>query len=282
MILFWDAVSRAHFNRRLPKTKKKIESLRDNKVSNWFQFFRYHAVGLNTMNNSRALYTGNGDIDLSYPSIFKQFKENGFVEFVSNDQCEDWSAKYRHDFQQFDHENGLFCMPEYHYPADPEGPWIGPFSIKKRCLGPKFVHEYEFEYLEKFWKAYPNSAKFASSTFLEGHEGTGDVLASSDDDFVKFLDFMERENVFNNTAVFIVSDHGLHQGFYWLLFNRGRREHMLPTAYVSLPNWFDQEKQNNMLSAEQKLITAFDLHATFVDLSGGKSVSYTHLTLPTT
>jgi len=127
--------------------------------------------------------------------------------------------------------------------------------------------------LTQFWDAYPDVPKFAHSTFLEGHEGTGDVLALVDDDFESFLREMDKKNVFNNTAVFIVADHGLHQGFYWLLSERGRLEHMLPAAYVSLPNWYHLEGQKNMHNAQQKLVTAFDFHQTFVELSGSQPKS---------
>ena len=50
------------------------------------------------------------------------------------------------------------------------------------------------------------SLQFIVGAFNEGHEGTGEVIGLVDDDLVEFLG----EINYNNTAVFIVSDHGLH------------------------------------------------------------------------
>lgn len=42
--------------------------------------------------------------------------------------------------------------------------------------------------------------------FNEGHEGTGEVIGLVDEDLVEFMEEIDYEN----SIVFIVSDHGLH------------------------------------------------------------------------
>ena len=65
------------------------------------------------------------------------------------------------------------------------------------------------------------------------------------------------------TAVFIVSDHGIHYGKYYDRAQAGPREHALPLAYALLPRstlarW---PKMAAALEAnEQRLVSPFDLH----------------------
>src|SRR5690242_7435557 len=105
--------------------------------------------------------------------------------------------------------------------------------MNERCLGPKYVHEYSFDYISQFWKSYRDFPKFALAMFIEGHEGTSELLSVMDDDIRNFL---ENFDGYNDTAIFLLADHGLHMGFYWLLTIEGKVEHMTPISFAMVPN----------------------------------------------
>src|SRR5690606_12576687 len=62
LIVYLDAVSRRHFHRKLPQTVSFLETIHRgefrNNVSSVYQFFGYHALGVMTKLNLRAMYTG--------------------------------------------------------------------------------------------------------------------------------------------------------------------------------------------------------------------------------
>jgi hypothetical protein len=97
----------------------------------------------------------------------------------------------------------------------------GIFSFKKkltlrRCMRGKYVHSYVFDYLQQFWDNYAGMPRFALAMFNEGHEGTGEVIGLVDDDLHEFLSSEYESGGFDNTAVFFLSDHGLHMGPFYM------------------------------------------------------------------
>jgi len=67
----------------------------------------------------------------------------------------------------------------------------------------------------------------------------------------------------------MVSDHGLHVGFRFLFSKQGFVEHKLPFLTTLIPERFLNdypELRQNLDENEQKLISSFDIHATFKDL----------------
>lgn len=81
----------------------------------------------------------------------------------------------------------------------------------------KYVHSYVFDYMESFWKNYAGLPRFGLAMFNEGHEGTGDVIGLVDDDLHEFLSAGYKSGSFDNTAVVLLSDHGLHMGVFYML-----------------------------------------------------------------
>jgi predicted AlkP superfamily phosphohydrolase/phosphomutase len=70
------------------------------------------------------------------------------------------------------------------------------------------------EYGEKFWKAYENEKKFLYLEFMDGHEGTGEVVRYLDAPLVKMLENINLED----TTIIVFSDHGWHMhSIYYLL-----------------------------------------------------------------
>eukprot|EP01103_Thecamoeba_quadrilineata_P010321 TRINITY_DN2191_c0_g1_i2.p1 TRINITY_DN2191_c0_g1~~TRINITY_DN2191_c0_g1_i2.p1 ORF type:complete len:587 (+),score=76.36 TRINITY_DN2191_c0_g1_i2:340-2100(+) len=275
VILNFDAVSRPHFYRRLPKAGERLEEINRKGVTSVFEMKRFHAVGITTIPNSRAMYLGlsSNDDEDSYRTsvpIWEDYYQNGYVTALIDNSCLDWSGKYQKERSSLvdHHVVGPFCQPEVHPLHNPYGNWNGPFSVRRRCLHGRYSHSYLFDYTLGFLRNYHDQPRFVLAQFNEGHEGTGDVIGTVDDDLAKFLTELEtgRESVLNNSVVFIVSDHGLHMGLFFMLGMRSARiENGLPTWFMSFPNWFLRDNprvHDIILNNEQALVTPYDLYET--------------------
>ncbi|ORX56509.1 DUF229-domain-containing protein [Piromyces finnis] len=273
LLMYFDAVSRRQFFRNLPKTVKKLESLNNSGIMHLNQFFRYGVIGFNTNRNSLGLFAG---VQLERGKkgvpIWEDYRNHGYVAGAADDHCEDWDTNYNNRTEiSLDHELiAPFCLPEYHErTGNPHGNFKGAYSIRRRCITGQYVHNYVLNYTRQFIDTYDSTNPwFFRSSFIEGHEGTAEVLSLMDDDLVNFFDGFTEE-VLNHTAIFIMSDHGLHMGLSYLFSDQGRTEHKLPHLTTLIPEQFLNkypELRTNLDNNEQKLISAFDIYATLRDV----------------
>lgn len=163
-----------------------------------------------------------------------------------------------------------FCLPEYHdRNGNPHGNFKGAYSIRRRCITGRYVHTYVLDYTKQFINLYDGSNPwFFRSSFIEGHEGTAEVLSLMDDDLVDFFSTIN-DDTLNRTAILIMSDHGLHMGLSYLFSDQGRTEHKLPFLATLIPERFLDaypQLRENLDSNEQKLISAFDIYTTLRDI----------------
>jgi hypothetical protein len=173
-----------------------------------------------------------------------------------------------------------FCHPDYYPIKDtPHGNFKGPFSLRKRCMLGKMVHEHVFDYFNTFRNAYNNSGPWmAILSFLEAHEGSGENLATMDNSFSDFFASLTT-NELENTAIFILSDHGLHMGPFFVFTQNGLIENSNPFLLMFLPKKFlyshDSESKKSIIEAlthnEQSPLTAFNIHATLECMIQGRS-----------
>jgi len=273
LLMYFDAVSRRQFFRNLPKTVQKLESLNNSGIMHLNQFFRYGVIGFNTNRNSLGLFAG---IQLERGKkgvpIWEDYRNRGYVAGAADDHCEDWDATYNNRTEiSLDHELiAPFCLPEYHErTGNPHGNFKGAYSIRRRCITGKYVHNYVLDYTRQFINTYDGTNPwFFRSSFIEGHEGTAEVLSLMDDDLVDFFDTLNEETL-NRTAIIIMSDHGLHMGLSYLFSDQGRTEHKLPHLTTLIPERFLNEYpvlRTNLDNNEQKLISAYDIYATLRDI----------------
>ncbi|KAG0043451.1 hypothetical protein BGZ83_011395 [Gryganskiella cystojenkinii] len=286
LVLFMDAVSRRQFYRKLAKTSAFVESItsagdeQDDPQGRpqLHEFFRYNAVGFNTDPNSRAVYTGNRErMDPALLPIWKDFHDAGYVTSRVEDNCEDWSAQYTGiaTSEYFDHElQSPFCLPPYYaLTGNAFGNFVGPYSIMRRCLHGDNVHNHAFEYMNQFRKAYPDKPWFQMGSFIEGHEGTGEVLLTIDNDFANFFKGMKEDGTLDNTIVIMMADHGLHMGINFMFSPSGRVEHVNPYLSVILPSKLAKKYpalSRGLHHNQQALITGYEIHLTLKALASGK------------
>jgi len=197
-------------------------------------------------------------------TVWDEFYENGYVSASVDNSCLDWSGKYQHiRVSKVDHQLvAPFCHPEVHPLHNPYGNFAGPFSILRRCLAGQYVHKYVFDYMSQFNRQYIGVPKFIVGAFNEGHEGTGEVIGLVDDDLVEFL----AEVDFNNTAVFIVSDHGLHMNIMFAFKEPSvLKENALGLLTTILPTWFLEKHPDintNLKHNQQALVTPYEIFET--------------------
>jgi len=273
LIMYFDAVSRRQFFRNCPKATKKLEEFQKSGIMHLNHFFRYGVIGFNTLRNTHGLFAGiqYDGVHRGVP-IWEEFRKRGYVTGVADDLCEDWDTVYNgRTTVSLDHELiAPFCLPEYHErDGNPWGNFKGPFSLRRRCITGQYVHNYALNYTKQFIDLYDGKNPwFFRSSYIEGHESSSEVLGLMDDDLEKFFSSLS-EDTLKRTAIFIVSDHGLHMGFSYLFSNQGFTEHKLPMFTTFIPERFLEkypELRKNLDENEQKLISAFDIYATFRDI----------------
>ncbi|EGC30482.1 hypothetical protein DICPUDRAFT_50727 [Dictyostelium purpureum] len=293
LFLMIDALSRAHFKRALPTTYETLQEIQKQGHSKIFQFFRYHSLKPFSDPNTMAMYNGLNRVgydEIDYknginagdrsefsweknPMFYQSFRNDTYVNTWITGLCQDWYQRYLEVDKpegSVDHELALpFCSPHLHPAERPFGVFDGPYSIRRRCLGEKHVHERIFDYINQYWDNYKDVGKIATATLMDAHEGTMEVIGIMDKQFQKFIDKDMRPRL-NDTALFLVSDHGSHMGAYYVFSKGGKIEVAMPLLYIVLPTWFTDkypEVEQKLLENENQLATPFQLYDTFRALS---------------
>ncbi|KAJ2005560.1 hypothetical protein H4R26_001876, partial [Coemansia thaxteri] len=299
VFLMIDAVSHRQFYRRLKKTAEVLKTLHNPGSSRLVELYRYHSVGFSTDNSTKAMYTGE-----IFPSqrnplpVWAYYRDRGYVTARVETGCDDWAHEYTHEYydtldlsvgsRSLDYElSSPFCMPEY-YPnvGNAFGNFKGPYSITARCLYGRYVHDWALDYVTQLRAelrehrakrhAQQKDARpyMITATFLEGHEGTGEVLSTLDNALAAFLESMRDSGELDDTVLILGADHGLHMGLNFAFLQNGRIEHQNPFFAMSVPEWlhsFAEKHQKEhgseaispFAANEQRLTTPFETHHTF-------------------
>jgi hypothetical protein len=280
LLIYIDAISRQHFIRKMKKTGEWIEKNmnKENKEAKFkaYQFLKYHAFIFFTQLNTNPMFYGQSMYNKNGTHIIKFFKEKGYITAQSNNFCSrelfDIEDGYidNVEWEKFDHENiAMFCDPNYFSPNNPYTPYMGPYSVKKRCLYGKNTFEYVLDYGKKFWETYSNERKFLRLAFQDAHEGTGEVVKYFDDHLFEFLKNFEENGWLNDTAIFFVSDHGNNMIGFYNIFNCEDfvLEKTLATLFMLLPKDKIDDKLDEIIRKnEQTLVTPYDIHNTLLEI----------------
>ncbi|MES1909435.1 MAG: hypothetical protein MHM6MM_002170 [Cercozoa sp. M6MM] len=279
LVLYVDAISRRHFIRKMPRSFKFFEDRSRfgdaDSDSEAFQFLKYHSLGRWTSLNVVPMLFGDEDRGQAPPKdpqpLSDRFKQNGYVTGFFQDFCESTASTYMKSNYRYDHEVASpFCNEHYHSLENPFGNWKGPFSVRARCMHGEKTHDLAFSMFREFWRTYDDEPKFAWLGLIEAHEGTGEVISQVDDSAVEgVLEWLQQRGDLSNTAVVLVSDHGLHMGLWYAMEttdviaeNRYALLHMLlPKGLLS------DERHKNLVHNEDKLVTAWDVYATLSHLA---------------
>eukprot|EP01135_Chromosphaera_perkinsii_P004139 Nk52_evm46s270 gene=Nk52_evmTU46s270 len=310
-----DSVSRAQMFRRMPKTVKAIEQIGKKPEVDFFQFLKFNVIFCCTQAMMKPLFEGsfidNHDApfdegnpesgyrgiysytqqekfgeknpnvfpkNISYTGMFKYLQHRGYATGFELQNCPDDHFEAE-TYKYIDHLGTWgFCHPQLSFETTT---FQGQFSIAPHCMDNRFSHNYMLDYAESFLKTYKEQSKMFSMLIQDGHEGSGEVAASNDDDLSKWLLKLDKEGALENTVVVIHGDHGLHMGPYPFT-EAGQVEFLNPYLNILLPKKFTDkhaEFAKNLASNEQSLMTVYDLHATMMDIihmtSGGGEKDFT-------
>jgi hypothetical protein len=190
LIVYIDALSRRHFMRKMKKTAAWINKFYKTGHPKYtsYQFMKYHSIGYFTAINTVPAFFGKWMFSLGGNYYTKYWKDKGAVTSKANSFCgrqvfDVENDDYRYlNFEKYEHENiALFCDPNYYQADCPYTPFLGPNSVKRRCLHGKDVHDYLIEYGTKFWDAYPEIPKVMRLDFIDAHEGSLEIDSYLDD-----------------------------------------------------------------------------------------------------
>ena len=266
LLIFLSSVSRAHFQRGMPKLSKFISKLMSYEpfpTMTSYQFSKYKNFPY-TMENIKDLFYKN-DID-----SLKYFKESGYITGQVSDICE--KNINNKNIIDFDHENFVMsCDPNYFLKKE--------FSSYERCLYGKPISEHMINYATQFWEKYSENKKYFRLSFNYGNEPTGNVIKYLDEPLYNMLWNLYNERKLRNTAVFIISEQGnKNNGLYNIL---GSVEFEIEKKYgvfIMLLDWNEKFKKEqyhiNLLKNQNLFITPYDIYDTVVHIAlGGKYVN---------
>ncbi len=286
LFLFLDSISRQHFKRKMKYLSSFIEKYMNNQEDQKyksFQFLKYHTFAAFTQKNVQPMFYGEkmDPITSNGTSIIKYVKRQGYITGQSSNLCSKElfvtmnNCLNEVEFSDFDHENvAMFCDPNYYDRTNPYPAFSGPFSVIRRCLYQRDSYEYVIEYGKQFWENYHENKKFLRLSFIDAHEGTGEVIKYLDKPIYDFLMYLLNNNLLKNTAIFFASDHGNGMpGIYYVINTDDfLYENVLGFLALVLYDYKDENGLRNLGNNQQTFVSPYDIHDTLIDIiyNGGK------------
>ena len=277
MMLYIDSVSRAYSIRKLKKTLTFFEqfiSYQGYSNPNYpdenyhsFQFFKYHSFNSYTRYNYPKIFYGNiGSKSMS--RITKNLKENGYITCFINDMClrEPTRVEHNMSFKEISDHEMLVCDPNMGHVN----------SNLIRCLYNKLSTAHLYDYGDQFWRKYQNNRKFLAVMSNDGHEGTLEILKYVDDIIFNFLERLFNENLFSDSTIFLLSDHGTSIPSPYYINKFFMMEKHLPMLYIicnDRKNISYNEQYKYINKNQQIIITGYDIYNTLIHLIYGDKYS---------
>ena len=274
IIIYMDSVSRAHSMRQLNKTLSFFESFMPfeggfnqkfpEEKFHSFQFFKYHSFLERTAGNLPPMYYGNIKEAKNIVRINKYFKENGYITSYSCDLCQKDNTRTFHNISSqelYDHQL-LLCDPNV----------VRYYKPTVKCLYGKIDISYLFDYTEQFWRKYKNNRKFSTILLNSSHESSAEVLKYLDYIIFSFLNSLYNDNLFKDTSIFLLSDHGIGIQSIYYIMDFFKYEYLLPMLYIIIndrKNTSYNEQYYFIHQNQQTFITAYDIYNTINNLLYG-------------
>lgn len=276
MILFIDSVSRSNSIRQLKKTLSFFEKfIQYNGGYNpqypkerfhSFQFLKYHSFRFQTSGNFPRLFYGNKYEDKNLVLLTKYFKENGYITNYNSDSCQKDNTRTFHNLTEsevYDHQL-LLCDPNM----------VGYTSPYKKCLHGKLNIEHLLNYSSQFWRKYRDNRKFSLLLSNDGHEGSLEALKYIDHHIFNYLMSLFEDNLFKDSTVILMSDHGVIMPSFYSLTDFFNKEWRLPMLYLLIndrKNVSYNEQYFYLQKNQQTFITAYDIYNTINNILYGDS-----------
>ena len=295
LFIYIDCISRQHFLRKMKKTSSFLEKFMkyDSSLSlSSYQFMKFQAFAGWTNPNVLPMFYSSR-INGNQIHVLKYLKENGFITGHSQNLCSRESFEYEYEsirdakiiMDEYDHENvALFCEPNYIDKDSPYPIFSGPYSVLRRCLSGYDTFKYVLEYGKQFWEKYEDNKKYLRLNFQDAHEFSGQVVKYLDEPLYNFLNNLYERKKLDDTAIFIVSDHGNsyfpYFYYYILRSDDATIEVTYATFYMLVPNYKNEKNKkilNNLYLHQQALVSPFDIHDTLLHIAYGDNLNTTNI-----
>lgn len=282
LLLMIDPISRARFERSLPKTNRLVQLL------NFTTFSKFSAVGNNSGPNQAALYSGHLLYSRDSITTHKDGKpvkwlwdtlnDEGYVTFKAEDGCVENSNMIQSIKPQTHHGEALSRMMCYNFQ-------------RPNCVGGKMAATHLMEHTMDFIHQYSamNRPWAAFAHVVDSHEDTMTLEGTLDAVLWKALYSVHQQQnsciannvssnggelwqcgVWNNAMIVLMSDHGLHYGSH-SSSPQGLRERLQPILHIHAPARYVSGGQTQTLDGNKdSWTTPFDVYDTILDTLLGK------------
>jgi hypothetical protein len=142
----------------------------------------------------------------------------------------------------------------------------------RKCLYGKDDVGFLLDYSEQFWRKYQNNRKFSTIIIDSAHEETGEVLKYLDDIISNYLYSLYNDNLFKDSSIFLISDHGLGIQSLYYIFDFYKYESVLPMCYILIndrKNITYHQQYFYIQQNQQIFITAYDIYNTISNIIYG-------------
>jgi hypothetical protein len=284
-VIVLDCVGREYFYRQFPNTHQYIRKLMNQpfKTFDVYEQKQLHVVGYNTIGNMLSLVTGNSTTlefnslllecvengkPLPVKLIWEYLQEYGYVTTIGEDAIE----------TELDGIYGLGRNPRTYdtYPSYDKisdlvqcyfAGWFTFVKEKCPCVGNKFIGEIMFNWAQRHSLVYSEIPNFIVTVHNDAHDVVGSKSRALDLELMYHLQWYVETGRVNNTAILLVSDHGLHygQGYHEEKYrSTAFSEHENPVLFWFLPNNLATKEFKGNIN---KLVTMKDLHMTLRDIA---------------
>jgi len=269
LMMGFDSLSRNAFIRKLPKTYDYLTKELGADVLKG-----YNIIGDGTPQALTPLLTGYTELELpevrkrkfsstfvnSYPMIWKEYQDAGYVTSFNEDQPKIGTFSYR--------LNGFKDQPTDHYLRTYYLAIENDLQHYKRlCVGGEKRHQIMLDFTKEFIVKYNSTnPRFVFSFHAELSHDSINLIGVADDDIVTWLKSFRAS--LSNTILIMMSDHGNR---FAEIRNtlQGKLEERLPFFSFTFPDRFKQEyplQYKNFRINTERLTTPFDIHATLEDI----------------
>ncbi|RWS30611.1 hypothetical protein B4U80_03084 [Leptotrombidium deliense] len=265
----YDSVARMHFIRQMPKSYKYLVE-----KMNAIVLETYNIVGDGTPQALIPILTSFAEPELPetrkrmagavycnvYPFIWKNYTEKGYVTAWMEDGGSYGTFSYR--------LKGFKEPPTDHYGRSFDLEARKLYSKHKPyCFGSQSRHRVMTNWMHQFFQVYNDIPKFGFAFHSEYSHDSFNLLQLADDELLQWLQELQNDGTLENTILIVMSDHG-NRFASIRETQQGKLEERLPYFSFVLPKWFKDKFPvafaNLQFNAKERLMTPFDLHATFL------------------
>ncbi|XP_017023548.1 uncharacterized protein [Drosophila kikkawai] len=291
LILGIDSISHMHYRRYFSKTMNFVDKFPHTEM------WGYNRVGENSYPNVLPLLSGQNDTILNGPTgcygasnpkcfdrcylLFDFFKAAGYVTMFGEDSA--LAGTFVYNLSGFQRQPTDFYLRPAMYEIDQETNYPAQGASYISCTAGRSYSQVLDDFKHRL---LPHMEARSQDTgffgfFWQSH-GVHDYFwyaQVADVAYEAYLKELQRHQLFRNTFVLLMSDHGLRFGPFTDTF-QGMREISLPTVIAIYPRWMVRRFPlaiKNLKTNAHRLMTTHDLHETLKDLANLENLNDEHI-----